>query len=157
MQLSSFVALKKWVSHTDIQKFEILLCIGNKVDLLPGHPAHVEYRRRLLKLGESGDDPNFEFSEYGISESEGSSLFGDKEPSSEIKRSCTEWCLEHNIEYIEACASNAEFDKCKGLLFTISGHVCQFLHKSYIFFNLLTKLMGCTTASGLKREALVGV
>lgn len=96
----------------DIQKFEILLCIGNKVDLLPGHSAHVEYRRRLLKLGESGDDPNFEFSEYGISETEGSSLLGDEEPSSEIKRTCMEWCLENNIEYIEACASNAEFDKC---------------------------------------------
>lgn len=110
--LSSFVALKKWVSSMDIQKFEILLCIGNKVDLLPGHSAHVEYRRRLLKLGESGDDPNFEFSEYGISETEGSSLLGDEEPSSEIKRSCMEWCLENNIEYIEACASNTEFDKC---------------------------------------------
>ncbi|KAF9595380.1 hypothetical protein IFM89_000298, partial [Coptis chinensis] len=37
---SSFATLQDFVSETDIQKFEILLCIGNKVDLLPGHPAH---------------------------------------------------------------------------------------------------------------------
>ncbi|KAA8532090.1 hypothetical protein F0562_006768 [Nyssa sinensis] len=110
--LSSLVTLKDWVSRTDIQKFDILLCIGNKVDLLPGHAAHVEYRRRLQKLGESSGDPYQEFSEYGISETEGSSLLGDEEPSWEIKRSCLEWCSEHNIEYIEACASNADFDRC---------------------------------------------
>ncbi|KAK3013662.1 hypothetical protein RJ639_008533 [Escallonia herrerae] len=109
--LSSFLALKDWVSRTDIQKFDILLCIGNKVDLLPDHPAHVEYKRRLQKLGESWSDPHPEFSEYGINETEGSSLLGDEEPSMEIKSSCVEWCCEHNIEYIEACASNADFDK----------------------------------------------
>ncbi|XAR73665.1 hypothetical protein NMG60_11007711 [Bertholletia excelsa] len=108
--LSSLAMLKDWVSRTDIQKFDILLCIGNKVDLLPGHPVHVEYRRSLQKLGESSFDP--ECSEYGISETEGVSLLGDKESPSEIKRSCLEWCLEHNIEYIEACASNPDFDKC---------------------------------------------
>ncbi|XP_071707054.1 uncharacterized protein [Rutidosis leptorrhynchoides] len=103
--LSSFSELKKWVSHNDIRNFEILLCIGNKADLVPGHPAHVEHRRRLLNLGESA--------ESGISETEGSSLLGDEELSSlDIKRSCMEWCLEHNIEYIEACASNSRFDKC---------------------------------------------
>uniref|UniRef100_A0A5B7AU79 Uncharacterized protein n=1 Tax=Davidia involucrata TaxID=16924 RepID=A0A5B7AU79_DAVIN len=110
--LSSFVALKDWVSRTDIQKFDILLCIGNKVDLLPGHAAHVEYRRRLQKVAESSGNPYLEFSEYGISETEGSSLLGEEEPSWEIKSSCLEWCSEHNIEYIEACASNADFDRC---------------------------------------------
>lgn len=103
--LSSFSELKKWVSRNDIRNFEILLCIGNKADLVSGHPAHVEYRRRLLNLDESA--------ESGISETEGSSLLGDEETSSlDIKRSCMEWCLEHNIEYIEACASNPRFDKC---------------------------------------------
>ncbi|KAF9612923.1 hypothetical protein IFM89_004339 [Coptis chinensis] len=37
---SSFATLHDFVSETDIQKFEILLCIGNKVDLLTGHLAH---------------------------------------------------------------------------------------------------------------------
>lgn len=108
--LSSLAALKGWVSRTDIQKFDILLCIGNKVDLLPGHPAHVAYRRHLQKLGDSSFDP--EFSDYGISETEGASLLGDEESPSEITRSCLEWCTEHKIEYIEACASNADFDRC---------------------------------------------
>uniref|UniRef100_A0A2N9FCU9 Uncharacterized protein n=1 Tax=Fagus sylvatica TaxID=28930 RepID=A0A2N9FCU9_FAGSY len=110
--LSSLVALQGWVAHTDIQNFEILLCIGNKVDLLPGHPVHAEYRRRLQKLGDSSADPYAEFTEYGISESEGSSLLGDEEPSWEIRKSCLEWCTQHNIEFIEVCASNADFDKC---------------------------------------------
>ncbi|KAJ1413351.1 Small GTPase superfamily [Sesbania bispinosa] len=109
--LSSLTALKHWVSQTDIQIFEILLCIGNKMDLVPGHPAHAEYRRRLLKLEDSASDLYSEF-EYGISESEGTSLLGDEEPSCDIRRSCLEWCTEHNIEFIEACASNADFDKC---------------------------------------------
>lgn len=98
----------------DLQKFEILLCIGNKVDLLPGHPVHAEYRRRLLKGEESSADPDF--CQYGISETEGSSLLGDEEPSWEIRRSCLEWCTVHRIEYIEACASNVDFDKCMALL-----------------------------------------
>ena len=116
VQLSSLVALQGWVAHTDIENFEILLCIGNKVDLLPGHPVHAEYRRRLQKLGDSSADPYAEFTEYGISESEGSSLLGDEEPSWEIRRSCLEWCTQHNIEFIEVCASNADFDKCKSIL-----------------------------------------
>ncbi|XP_058736751.1 uncharacterized protein LOC131609109 [Vicia villosa] len=107
--LSSLTSLQGWVSHTDIQKFEILLCIGNKVDLVPDHPVHVEYRRRLLKLEDSSAN---EFSEFGISESEGTSLLGSEEPSWDIRKSCLEWCAEHNIEFIEACASNADFDKC---------------------------------------------
>lgn len=112
LQASSFLKLKEWASHTDLQKFDILLCIGNMVDLLPGHPAHTEYRRCLLKLGESTGDFSSEL-EYGISETEGSSLLGDEEPSLEIKRPYMDWCIEHSIEYIEACASNADFDKCK--------------------------------------------
>ncbi|KAK4857715.1 hypothetical protein QYF36_004942 [Acer negundo] len=111
--LSTLVALKDWVSRIDIKEFEILLCIGNKVDLLSGHPVHAEYRRRLLNPAKSSVDSCSDFSEYGISETEGSSLLGDdEEPSWEVRRSCLEWCTEHNIEYIEACASNAEFDKC---------------------------------------------
>ncbi|XLU44109.1 hypothetical protein S245_038923 [Arachis hypogaea] len=109
---SSLTALQDWVSCTVIQNFEILLCIGNKVDLLPGHPVHAEYRRRLLKLEDSTIDPYSELPEYGISESEGTSLLGDEEPSWDIRRSCLDWCTEHNIEFIEACASNADFDKC---------------------------------------------
>ncbi|XP_057957023.1 uncharacterized protein LOC131150357 [Malania oleifera] len=108
----SLVALQDWVSRTDIQKFDILLCIGNKVDLVPGHSAHVEYRRRLQRLADSSEDSHSEFTAYGLSETEGSSLLGDEEPSWEIRRSCFEWCTEHNIEYIEACASNADFDNC---------------------------------------------
>ncbi|KAJ7953245.1 GTP-binding protein [Quillaja saponaria] len=111
--LSSLVALQKWVSQTDIQNFEILLCIGNKVDLVPGHPVHAEYRRRLQKIENSFTDPCLEFTEYGISEFEGTSLLAEEEePSREIRRSCLEWCTEYNIEFIEACSSNAEFDRC---------------------------------------------
>lgn len=113
VQLSSLIALQDWVSRNDIQKFEILLCIGNKVDLIPGHPVHAEYRRRLQKLEDSSADPHTGFYEFGISETEGSSLLGGEDPDVEIKRSCLEWCTEHNIEYIEACAANADFDKCK--------------------------------------------
>nr|XP_016461191.1 PREDICTED: uncharacterized protein LOC107784559 [Nicotiana tabacum] len=109
--LSSFVALKDWVSRTDILTFEILLCIGNKLDLLPGHSAHVEYRRRLLKSADSSGRPYIEL-DSGISETEGSSLLGDDDTSLEYKKSCLDWCLEHNIEYVEACASNVDFDKC---------------------------------------------
>ncbi|KAM6588499.1 hypothetical protein CsatA_011104 [Cannabis sativa] len=108
--LSSLVALQDWVSRNDLEKFEILLCIGNKVDLVPGHPVHSEYRRSLMKV----NDSDLEFDNYGISETEGSSLLGDDEPEMEleIRRSCLEWCTDHNIEFIEACASNADFDKC---------------------------------------------
>lgn len=109
---SSFATLQDFVSQINIQKFDILLCIGNKVDLLPGHPAHVEYRRLLQRRAESSSDPHPEYFDYGISESEGSSLLGDEEPSWDLRRSCLEWCIQHNIEYIEACASNADFDKC---------------------------------------------
>jgi hypothetical protein len=36
----------------------------------------------------------------------------EEEPSGEIRKSCLEWCTQHNIEFIEVCASNADFDKC---------------------------------------------
>lgn len=104
--------LQKWVSGFNVQSYEILLCIGNKADRLPGHSAHREYKRRMQKHGESSSDPHPEYLDYGISESEGSSLLGEEEPSLEIKRACLEWCLQNNIEYLEACASNAVFDKC---------------------------------------------
>uniref|UniRef100_A0A803MUR2 Uncharacterized protein n=1 Tax=Chenopodium quinoa TaxID=63459 RepID=A0A803MUR2_CHEQI len=109
--LSSLTALKKWVSHTDIQKSDILLCVGNKVDLVPGHPAHAEYKRHLQRLNDPFASSDVDSLEYGVFESEGSSLLGNEEPSCDIKRSCLEWCMECNIEYVEACASNAEFDK----------------------------------------------
>ncbi|KAK7262780.1 hypothetical protein RJT34_30360 [Clitoria ternatea] len=81
----SLTALRDWVSHTDIQNFKILLCIGNKADLVAGHPAHSEYRRRLLKLEDSAVDLNSKFSDYGISESEGTSLLWCEEPSRDIR------------------------------------------------------------------------
>ncbi|KAL6498880.1 hypothetical protein OROHE_026480 [Orobanche hederae] len=109
---SSLAALKDWVSRTEIQNFDILLCVGNKVDLLLDHPAHMEYKRRLMKHGESSICPLLGSSEYGISETGGSSLLRDEEPTCELKTSCLEWCLEHNVEYVEACAFNTEFDKC---------------------------------------------
>ncbi|KAL2559292.1 uncharacterized protein Fot_04031 [Forsythia ovata] len=100
------------LKQTDIQKFDILLCIGNKVDLLPRHLAHAEYRRCLLKHEESCGSSRSDLADHGISETEGSSLLGDEESSPEITKSCLEWCIEHIIEYIEACASNSDFDKC---------------------------------------------
>ncbi|KAI0493534.1 hypothetical protein KFK09_023652 [Dendrobium nobile] len=109
---SSFITLKDWVTGIDIGNFQILLCIGNKADLVPGHYAHAEYRRRLQKQGEMSEDPHPEFWDYGIIETESYSLLGNEDPSAEIKKSCMEWCIEHNIEYIEACASNVDFDKC---------------------------------------------
>ncbi|KAL2514796.1 GTP binding [Forsythia ovata] len=53
-----------------------------------------------------------DLADHVISETEGNSLLGDEESSPEITKSCLEWCIEHIIEYIEACASNADFDKC---------------------------------------------
>lgn len=110
---SSFEALQDWVSGVEIQNFEILLCVGNKADLLPGHFAHAEYRRQVKKCGESSSDPHPEFWDYGIHRDEGSSLLNEEEESSyEVERSVTEWCSQNNIEYIEACAINDAFDKC---------------------------------------------
>lgn len=86
---------------------------------------HSEYRRHLLKVGELSDDSHIEFAEYGISETEGSSLLGEDESSWETRRSCLEWCTEHNIEYIEACASNADFDKCKAFTLPCPAFRCS--------------------------------
>ncbi|KAK6916931.1 hypothetical protein RJ641_017682 [Dillenia turbinata] len=114
-ELASFASLKDWVSRTEIERFDILLCIGNKVDLLPGHSAHAEYRRCVLGKEDASLDLCTDPMEFGISDTEGVSLLSDDEHhdhSWEIKRSCSEWCTEHNIEFVEACASNLEFDKC---------------------------------------------
>lgn len=118
---SSFLALQDWFAKVDNKSFEILLCIGNKADLVPGHGAHREYRRRMQKHGESTDDPLPEYLDYGIDETEGCGLLGDQEPSLDIKESCLEWCCQNNIEYIEACASNADFDKCLSVDGDIQG------------------------------------
>ncbi|XP_073002597.1 uncharacterized protein [Typha latifolia] len=118
---SSFHALQKWVSNTDIAKFEILLCIGNKADLVTGHYAHAEYRRHMQKLGESTSDPHPEYLDFGIDETEACNLLGEEEPSAETRKSTLEWCIQNNIEYIEACASNADFDKCLSIDGDIQG------------------------------------
>ncbi|CAH8310821.1 unnamed protein product [Eruca vesicaria subsp. sativa] len=109
-QVSTLVALQDWVSNhaEDIDHFDILLCIGNKVDLFPHHPAHDEYRRRISK---ATDEDEF----VGISESEGSRLLGNGHDSTSldiIRGTCLDWCRDNNIEFIEACASNPDFDKC---------------------------------------------
>jgi hypothetical protein len=112
LQLSTLVALQDWVSHTDINSFDILLCIGNKVDRVPHHLAHDEYRRRLLKASDPSRDLYSDIDDFGISETEGSSLLGSEDASLDIRGACLEWCSENNIEFIEACASNPDFDKC---------------------------------------------
>ncbi|KAG7607466.1 putative alpha/gamma-adaptin-binding protein p34 [Arabidopsis thaliana] len=111
-ELSTLVALQDWVSHTDINSFDILLCIGNKVDRVPHHLAHYEYRRRLLKASDPSRDLYSDIDDFGISETEGSSLLGSEDASLDIRGACLEWCSENNIEFIEACASNPDFDKC---------------------------------------------
>ncbi|KAI8029027.1 hypothetical protein LOK49_LG01G02728 [Camellia lanceoleosa] len=98
-----------WMAHL-YDDFSIEALPIYDLDLLPRHSAHIEYRRRLQKLEESSLDP--ELSEYEISETEGVSLLGEEEPPSQIKISCLEWCTEHYIEYIEACVSNADLDRC---------------------------------------------
>lgn len=113
MQESSLLTLQSWAANVDMQRFEVLLCIGNKADLVPGHGAHVEYRRRMQRLGESTSDPHPEYLDFGINESEGCGLLSEEEPCIEIRNSTSQWCIEQNIEYIEACASNTDFDKCK--------------------------------------------
>lgn len=108
----SLSALQDWVFKNDIGNFEILLCVGNKVDLVADHPVHAEYRRRLQNVEDDSVDYYAELKDYGISETEGSSLLGGDESTFDIRKSCLDWCVNHNIEYLEACASNADFDKC---------------------------------------------
>ncbi|KAI3773742.1 hypothetical protein L1987_48273 [Smallanthus sonchifolius] len=95
--LSSFSELKKWVSCNNIEDFDILLCIGNKANLLPGHSTHVKYGSRLLNLDESSD--------YGISVIEGNYLLRDEESSSEIKR------LKDNKDLIDAFKVHQNFSE----------------------------------------------
>ena len=138
MQESSFLALRNWVESIDIQRFEVLLCIGNKADLVPGHAAHVEYRRRMQRIGESSADPHPEYFDFGINESEGCGLLSEEEPHIEIRYSTSQWCIEQNIEYIEACASNADFDKCKWLqLFNVATLFAPSSHSHHFYHHLL--------------------
>ncbi|EPS72172.1 hypothetical protein M569_02586, partial [Genlisea aurea] len=112
--VSSLVALKDWVKYNDIRKFDILLCVVNKVDLVSGHPAHSEYRRNLRNHGGFEMNSDMEFSDYGISETEGCGLLQEEEGTwcLDYKTLCLEWCLENSIEFVEACGSNSEFDRC---------------------------------------------
>lgn len=66
----------------------------------------------MQKIGESSSDPHPEYLDFGINENEGCGLLSEEEPQIEIRDSTLQWCIEQNIEYIEACASNADFDKC---------------------------------------------
>ncbi|EFJ26007.1 hypothetical protein SELMODRAFT_97900 [Selaginella moellendorffii] len=121
--VSAFLFFSNWASRADLTGFEILLCVGNKADRLPQHYGHVEYRRRLQRLGESSSDPHPEFLDFGIQRNEGSSLLDDEEvelagpapPVDEKKHSRIEWCIENGIEYIEACALDVAFDDCLSL------------------------------------------
>ncbi|KAL5216718.1 hypothetical protein ABZP36_008119 [Zizania latifolia] len=56
--------------------------------------------------------PHPEYLDFGINESEGCGLLSEEEPCIKVRDSTSHWCIEHNIEYVEACASNADFDKC---------------------------------------------
>lgn len=68
-----------------------------------------------MKRGESSSDPHPEFMDFGIDRTEGSSLLAedDDEDPEHRRRARMEWCTERGIEYIEACAINEAFDKCK--------------------------------------------
>jgi GTPase SAR1 family protein len=112
---TSFEKLQKWVEAADMMNYEVLMCVGNKADRLPTHFGHTEYRRRLQKRGESFSDPHPDFMDFGIDRTEGSGLLSDgdqKEEPEQRRHSCIEWCTEHGIEYIEACAINEVFDQC---------------------------------------------
>nr|CAB3485553.1 unnamed protein product [Digitaria exilis] len=39
---SSLLTLQSWAANVDMQRFEVLLCIGNKADLVPGHGLSVD-------------------------------------------------------------------------------------------------------------------
>lgn len=41
MHESTLLTLQIWAASVDIQMFEILLCVGNKADLVPGHSVQV--------------------------------------------------------------------------------------------------------------------
>ncbi|XP_061950055.1 uncharacterized protein LOC133673338 [Populus nigra] len=116
--LSSLVALKDWIAGTDISNFLILLCVGNKVDRIPGHPVHAKYRKQLRRIGELGSFDNL------------SSLLDDEEESlREMKRSCIEWCTENGIEYIEACALNVDLTNVSTIFYLQVSMILKFDNK----------------------------
>lgn len=129
------------------------MCVGNKVDLIPGHPVHAEYRRRLLNVEDDSVDYYAELKDCGISETEGSSLLGGDESTLEIRKTCLDWCVDHNIEYIEACASNADIDKCK-ILFVVVINLCIIAVYSWFCtrFILTYKLCGCCVLMNYRRK-----
>lgn len=115
---TTFEKLQQWVEASDLTPYEVQMCVGNKADRLPSHFGHVEYRRRLMKRGESSSDPHPEFMDFGIDRTEGSGLLAEEEDDDDPelrKRACIEWCTERGIEYIEACAINEAFDKCMSI------------------------------------------
>lgn len=110
---TTFEKLQQWMGASELS-YEVQICVGNKADKLPSHFGHIEYRRRLMKRGESSSDPHPEFMDFGIDRTEGSSLLAedDDEDPEHRRRARMEWCTERGIEYIEACAINEAFDKC---------------------------------------------
>lgn len=70
-----------------------------------------------MKRGESSSDPHPEFMDFGIDRAEGSGLLAEEKDEGDDpeirRRGCIEWCTDQGIEYIEACAINEAFDKCK--------------------------------------------
>ncbi|MCO5564986.1 hypothetical protein L7F22_018656 [Adiantum nelumboides] len=110
---STFDTVQEWVATLDLEQLDILLCVGNKADRLPDHFAHREYRKRLQKRGESWSDPHPESWDFGIQQTDGSSLLEETKDSADQMRSlCVDWCSEHGIEYLEACALDPAFDQC---------------------------------------------
>ncbi|EEF35568.1 hypothetical protein RCOM_0686310 [Ricinus communis] len=67
--------------------------------------------------------------------------YASEVPAWEIKRSCNEWCSEHNVEYIEACASNADFDKCKAYSFCLQVYQLVAIHKELNIYLMLFLLI----------------
>lgn len=116
LQLFFLVVFKKWVFYIDIQKFDILLCIGNKVDFFLSYFVYDEYRRCLQRIEDFFVSLEVNFFDYGIFEIEGSSLLGNDKLLCDVSRLCLEWCMEYNIEYVEVCVFNVDFDKCKLLV-----------------------------------------
>ncbi|MCO5581855.1 hypothetical protein L7F22_035744 [Adiantum nelumboides] len=110
---STFATVREWVATLNLQRLEILLCVGNKADRLPDHFAHREYRKRLQKRGESWSNADPDFWDFGIQQTDGSSLLEERKESADQLRSlCVNWCSEHGIEYLEACALDPAFDQC---------------------------------------------
>ena len=136
-QETTFEKLQQWVEASDLTPYEVQMCIGNKADRLPSHFGHIEYRRRLMKRGESSSDPHPEFMDFGIDRTEGSGLLAEEESDDpEVKRrACIEWCTERGIEYIEACAINEAFDKCKFASFLSETIVYLDVLRECLFFN----------------------